>query len=81
MLNSQAAIHSQPPELGPRLLNEHEAAEHLNLSVKTLRLWRRIGKGPDFLKLGDSVRYEPSTLAEWKDHCRVSMDSRRGGEA
>ena len=44
------------------LLNEHEAADLLNLSVKTLRQWRFTGRGPQFLKLMAAVRYSQSDL-------------------
>lgn len=44
------------------LVNEHEAARLLGLSVKTLRRWRWAGKGPNFVKIGSAVRYEPSEL-------------------
>jgi putative DNA primase/helicase len=41
------------------LLNEHEAAQLLNLAVATLRRWRWIGNGPAFAKIGRAVRYDP----------------------
>ena len=47
-----------------RALTEREVAELLGLSVATLRAWRHRGKGPRFLRLGRSVRYLPSDLAE-----------------
>lgn len=46
----------------PRLVDEHEAADILGLSARTLREWRRSGTGPRFVKLGRSVRYEPAEL-------------------
>ena len=48
-----------------RALTEHEVAELLGLSVATLRAWRHRGKGPRFLRLGRSVRYLPSDLADF----------------
>jgi predicted site-specific integrase-resolvase len=44
------------------LLNEHAAAERLNLSVKTLRRWRWAGRGPSYIKVGTAVRYDPADL-------------------
>ncbi len=67
-----------PHQYQRRLMNEHEAASYLNVSVSTLRRWRadRNGRGPDFLKLGASVRYELAALLEYIATCR-----QRGGVA
>ncbi len=46
-------------------LTERQVAELLGLSVATLRAWRHRGKGPRFLRLGRSVRYLPSDLADF----------------
>jgi excisionase family DNA binding protein len=48
-----------------RALTEREVAELLGLSVATLRAWRHRGTGPRFLRLGRSVRYLPSDLADF----------------
>ena len=48
-----------------RALTEREVSELLGLSVATLRAWRHRGKGPRFLRLGRSVRYLPSDLADF----------------
>lgn len=45
-----------------RRLTVEETAELLSVSVKTLEAWRRLGKGPEFVKLGRSVRYTISAL-------------------
>lgn len=47
------------------LVNEHEAAKALGLSVKTLRRWRWTGKPPPFVKIGAAVRYEPPILRDF----------------
>jgi len=49
----------------PVLLNEHEVAEILNVSVASVRRWRLLGRGPRFLKIGASVRYRSEELSEW----------------
>ena len=49
----------------PRALTEREVAELLGLSVATLRAWRHRAKGPRFLRLGRSVRYLPSDVADF----------------
>src|SRR5262245_7028998 len=45
-----------------RRLTVEDAAEILSVSVKTLEAWRRLGKGPEFVKLGRSVRYTMRAL-------------------
>jgi len=55
--------------------NEHKAANFFGQSVMTLRAWRRIGKGPKFLKLGRSVRYAPEDCYAYLDSCTVKSTS------
>ena len=50
------------PVFSPGLIDEHEAAERLGLSVKTLRRWRWAGRPPAFVKIGRSVRYDPTVI-------------------
>ncbi|MBI3439656.1 MAG: helix-turn-helix domain-containing protein [Proteobacteria bacterium] len=45
-----------------RSLTVEETAELMSVSVKTLEAWRRLGKGPEFVKLGRSVRYTMHAL-------------------
>ena len=45
------------------LLNEIEVAKQLCLTTQTLRKWRWLGKGPNFIKIGSSVRYEQEEIA------------------
>lgn len=52
------------PDKAPAL-TEREVAELLGLSVATLRAWRHRARGPRFLRLGRSVRYLPSDLADF----------------
>ena len=49
------------------LLNEHEVAEILNMSVATVRRWRLLNQGPRFLKIGASVRYQSEDLSRFLD--------------
>ena len=46
----------------PLLLSEREAADLLNLSVRTLQAWRLNGRGPSFTRLGSAVRYSSDDL-------------------
>lgn len=48
-----------------RRLTVEEAARVLCVSVKTLEAWRRLGKGPVFVKLGRSVRYTMRALDQF----------------
>ena len=38
----------------PKMLSNAEAARLLGLSPATLRLWRHLGKGPRYCKLGNA---------------------------
>lgn len=44
------------------LLNEAQAANYLNVSVRTLQQWRMSGRGPLFTKLSRAVRYRVADL-------------------
>ena len=44
------------------LLDEHRAAEYLDLSPRTLQRKRVDGDGPVFVKLGKLIRYRPCDL-------------------
>jgi hypothetical protein len=44
------------------LVDEAMAARMLNLPRKTLRAWRCLGRGPEFVKLGRAVRYRTGAL-------------------
>ena len=62
----------------PALVDEHQAARILGLSVKTLRRWRWAGKPPNFVKIGSAVRYEPSELRALIDAGRRKSTSDPG---
>lgn len=47
------------------LLNENQAAEYLGLVKGTLTVWRHLGKGPGWIKLGSAVRYKLSALQDY----------------
>lgn len=52
------------------LLGNDAAASALGITPATLRFWRCKGKGPRFIKLGDSkqagVAYDPADIEAWK---------------
>lgn len=55
------------PSLSPplRRFTPEDAADMLAVSVKTLEAWRRLGKGPRFVKLGRAVRYALEDLEDF----------------
>ena len=63
------------------LVTEHDAAQILGLSVKTLRRWRWAGKPPPFVKLGGAVRYDPAVLAACIEAARRTSTTDTGKAA
>ncbi|MBI5086456.1 MAG: helix-turn-helix domain-containing protein [Acidobacteria bacterium] len=51
------------------MLNEHQVAEYLNMSVASVRRWRLFRKGPMFVKIGSAVRYKYGDLETWLNSC------------
>lgn len=53
--------------VGDHLLTEGQAADVLSLKPATLRAWRSTGRPgqPRFVKIGRSVRYRESDVAEY----------------
>ena len=49
------------------LLNEHDVARITGMSLASVRRWRLLGRGPRFLKIGASVRYQPEALQAFLD--------------
>ena len=47
------------------LITEHEVASVTGLSVASVRRWRLLRQGPNYMKIGASVRYKPEDLAAW----------------
>jgi excisionase family DNA binding protein len=47
------------------LMTEQEVSKRLNVSVASLRRWRLLSRGPQFIKVGALVRYRPEDLDEW----------------
>lgn len=61
----------------PALIDEHAAAERLNLRVATLRRWRWAGNGPAFRKIGNAVRYATEDLAAFIEAGRRTSSRRQ----
>ncbi len=47
------------------LLTNEAAALMLKVSPVTLALWRRAGKGPDVVRIGARVWYDPADITRW----------------
>ncbi|WP_373693854.1 helix-turn-helix transcriptional regulator [Parafrankia sp. BMG5.11] len=47
-------------------LTEHQLAQRLNVSVRTLQGWRIRGEGVPFLKLGRCIRYPIAAVEGWE---------------
>lgn len=58
-------IDTNSTEAADGFLNEAQVAEFLCQSVRTIQKWRLTGYGPDYYKLGRSVRYLSSEVIEW----------------
>lgn len=54
------------------LLREKDAAAFLNVSPAWLQRSRCYGGGPDFVRYGRAVRYEPACLRAWVEQHRVA---------
>lgn len=55
----------------PELLRQAEAAELLGVSEETLRAWRKLKRGPAWIRYSSrSVRYRRDDLDAWLDENR-----------
>ena len=52
-------------------LIERDAARYMGLSIATLRMYRRLGRGPAYLRLGRAIRYPLADLDSWLNARRV----------
>ena len=66
-------------DLAAAIMTPSEASRYLGLAVSTLAKLRCVGGGPQFLKLGRSVRYERQPLSEWRNKRRVASTSEASG--
>jgi predicted DNA-binding transcriptional regulator AlpA len=47
------------------LLNEHDVARIIGLSVSSVRRRRLLRRSPKYIKLGSAVRYRPKDVESW----------------
>ena len=60
------------------LLTESAAAEILNLSIRTLQMWRVRGAGPSYVRAGRAIRYRRRDLIRWIDANTVGSFGNEG---
>ena len=53
---------------------EKEAAKTMGLAVQTLRNWRHLRRGPAYVKIGRSVRYQIDDLMEFIEKHRIDPE-------
>lgn len=57
--------------MSAKVLSNNEAAALLGIRGSTLKFWRHVGKGPAFVKLGESkqagVAYVEADVLAWRD--------------
>jgi predicted site-specific integrase-resolvase len=51
----------------PDLMTEIEVAELLRLTRQTLSRWRQEDRGPPFIQVEGSIRYQRETVQRWLD--------------
>ena len=67
-------------DIGDDLISEKELADRLNLSVRTLKRWRQLREGPDYLRIGRSAAYRGSAVRKWIESTeRVALRQKNFG--
>ncbi len=57
-------------------VNEKIAAKEMDISVQTLRNWRCKRKGPPYIKIGRSVRYDLKEVMEYMKRHTIHPEKR-----
>ncbi len=61
---SDERVNASPVDV---LWTEADLAKRWNKSVKTIQAQRQRGDGPQYIKIGNSVRYRPTVVEEYED--------------
>lgn len=56
-----------------KLLKESEVAEQLQISEKTLRSWRLLRKGINYVKVGSAIRYKQQDVDDFITTRTISL--------
>ena len=75
MRTSRNSAYSNERFRSTNAFTETQAAEHLGLSIATLRAWRHRGKGPRFVRFGRAVRYLRADIEAFIRACAVDTQS------
>ena len=65
VVDKKVASETRDPLPRKHLLTVKEAAERLSLSTHALDRWRRVGKGPKYVKIGYAVRYPVESIESY----------------
>lgn len=57
-----------------RMLNDRQAAGFLNVGLQTMRNWRTQRRGPDYHRLGRSIRYSESDLRKFLESRKIRVN-------
>jgi excisionase family DNA binding protein len=57
------------------LLTQHQLAEELQVSVRTLERWRQEGTGPAYIQVGRAPRYRRADVDAWLEQRRRTKGS------
>lgn len=57
--------------LNKNLISEKEAANFLNISVKTIQAWRYKGYGPTYIKFAKKIAYTVSDLQSFVESQKI----------
>jgi len=63
-----------------QLLTDHDVARLTGFSVTTVKKWRLLKRGPKYLRIGASVRYDPRDVAAWLKSRPTGGGQRMEGE-
>lgn len=55
-----------------QLINERQLSQSLQIPVETVRYWRKVGRGPAWVKIGRNVRYDSAVIDQFiEDNTRI----------
>lgn len=53
------------PVVLQKLLDTDQVAELLGKTTRAVENWRHFGGGPEFVRIGNEVKYRPEWIADW----------------
>ena len=72
---------SRPNQQAPplaRLLTVDELAELLGVPVKTVYRWRHRGEGPEPIRVGRFLRFDPADVSRWLEKRKAASVGKYG---